>query len=593
MATPVKWGTEFLVNTTTADFQYQPTLTGLANGRFVVAWTDLSQTAGDTSATAIRAQVFNADGTLAGAEFVVNTTTLSNQFDPTITALADGRFVVAWTDQSATGVDTDGWAVKAQVFNADGSASGSEFLVNSTTTSFQYEPTITGLANGRFVVAWRDDSTTGGDTSLSAIRAQVFNADGSTFGAEFLANTTTTNSQSQPTITALANGRFVVAWTDLSQTGGDTSQYAIRAQVFNADGSTLGAEFLVNTTTALGQINPTVTGLANGRFVVAWVTSQTGADNSDTTIRAQVFNANGSTFGAEFEVNTTIIGGQSEPTITALADGRFVLAWTDDSVTGGDTSFSAIRAQLFNADGSTSGAEFLVNTTTANSQLEPTITGLADGRFVVSWFDASATGGDPTDGAIRAQIFDPREAAVLLGGTALNDDYVGTRFGDTMSGGFGNDALVGAAGNDILSGGQGNDTQFGGQGNDTLFGGTGIDRLSGGGGNDWLIGGTGADRMAGGAGADTFVFASATEAGTAATHDRISDFTPGSDRLDLAAIQAGQTFIGAAGFGNVAGQVRYDVASGLLSGDLNGDGVADYVIELTNLAAITAADLIL
>ncbi len=593
MATPVKWGTEFLVNTTTADFQYQPTLTGLANGRFVVAWTDLSQTAGDTSATAIRAQVFNADGTLAGAEFVVNTTTLSSQFDPTITALADGRFVVAWTDQSATGVDTDGWAVKAQVFNADGSTSGAEFLVNSTTTSFQYEPTITGLANGRFVLAWRDDSTTGGDTSLSAIRAQVFNADGSTFGAEFLANTTTTNSQSQPTITALANGRFVVAWTDLSQTGGDTSQYAIRAHLFNADGSTAGSEFLVNTTTALAQISPTVTGLANGRFVVAWVTSQTGADNSDTTIRAQVFNANGSTFGAEFEVNTTIIGGQSEPTITALADGRFVLAWTDDSVTGGDTSFSAIRAQLFNADGSTSGAEFLVNTTTANSQSEPTITGLADGRFVVSWFDASAVGGDPTDGAIRAQIFDPREAAVLLGGTALNDDYVGTRFGDTMSGGFGNDALVGAAGNDILSGGQGNDTQFGGQGNDTLFGGTGIDRLSGGGGNDWLIGGTGADRMAGGAGADTFVFASATEAGTAATHDRISDFTAGSDRLDLSAILAGQSFIGAAGFGHIAGQVRYDVASGLLKGDLNGDAVADYVIELTNHAAITAADLIL
>ena len=593
MATPIKFGTEFVVNTTTASFQYQPTLTGLANGRFVVAWTDLSATGSDTSATAVRAQVFNADGASAGPEFVVNTTTSSNQFDPTITALADGRFVVAWTDQSATGVDTDGWAVRAQVFNADGSASGAEFLVNSTTTSFQYEPTITGLANGRFVVAWRDDSATGGDTTLSAIRAQVFNADGSTFGAEFLANTTTTNSQSQPTITDLANGRFVVAWTDLSQTAGDTSQYAIRAQLFDADGATFGPEFLVNTTTALAQISPTVTGLANGRFVVAWVTSQTGADNSDTTIRSQVFNADGSTFGAEFEANTTIVGVQIAPTITALADGRFVVAWEDDSATGGDTAFSAIRGQLFNADGSTSGAEFLVNTTTANSQTEPTITALADGRFVVSWFDASATGGDPTDGAIRAQIFDPREAAVVLVGTALNDDHVGTRFGDQLSGGFGTDTLAGAAGADILNGGNGNDVLFGGAGNDTLFGGAAGDRLSGGSGLDRLIGGEGADRMAGGSGADVFVFATATEAGSIAKHDRISDFTAGSDRLDLAAIQAGQTFIGAAGFGNVAGQVRYDLATGLLTGDLNGNGVADYAIELTNFAAITGADLIL
>jgi len=33
------------------------------------------------------------------------------------------------------------------------------------------------------------------------------------------------------------------------------------------------------------------------------------------------------------------------------------------------------------------GAEFLVNTTTRNSQWEPTVTGLADGRFVVAWSD--------------------------------------------------------------------------------------------------------------------------------------------------------------------------------------------------------------
>ena len=99
--------------------------------------------------------------------------------------------------------------------------------------------------------------------------------------------------------------------------------------------------------------------------------------------------------------------------------------------------------------------------------------------------------------------------------------------------------------------------------------------------------------MTGGAGADVFVFSTAAEAGTIAKHDKISDFTAGSDHLDLAAIQAGQTFIGGAVFSNVAGQVRYDVASGLLTGDVNGDGVADYVIELTNLAAITGMDLIL
>ena len=162
-----------------------------------------------------------------------------------------------------------------------------------------------------------------------------------------------------------------------------------------------------------------------------------------------------------------------------------------------------------------------------------------------------------------------------------------------MSGGLGNDTLAGASGADLLTGGKGADLLFGGAGNDTLLGGSGGDRLLGGGGNDVLNGGAAADRMAGGTGADVFVFSTAAEAGTVATHDRISDFTAGSDHLDLAAIQPGQTFIGATAFGNVAGQVRYDVASGLLTGDLNGNGVADYAIELTNHSAITGADLIL
>ena len=95
MATPVKWGSEFLVNTTTASAQYEPTLAALSDGRFVAAWTDFSLSTGDTSGSAVFAQVFNADGSKSGAEFLVNTTTNSFQEQPTLTALTEGRFVAA------------------------------------------------------------------------------------------------------------------------------------------------------------------------------------------------------------------------------------------------------------------------------------------------------------------------------------------------------------------------------------------------------------------------------------------------------------------------------------------------------------------
>ncbi|MEH2590705.1 beta strand repeat-containing protein [Bradyrhizobium sp. AZCC 1721] len=393
-------GSEFLVNTTTAGNQVDPTITVLADGRFVVAWADASRTGGDTDGDALRAQMFNADGSLSGSEFLVNTTTASNQFDPSITALADGRFVIAWTDNSP---GQTLYAVRAQIFNVNGSPSGSEFLVNSTAAS-QRDPAITALPGGRFVVAWVDVSSGSG---YWAVRAQVFNADGTPSGSELLVTTSTARVQDLPTITALADGRFVVAWTDLSQTGGDTSGTAVRAQVFNADGTPSGSEFLVNTTTASSQVAFTITALAGGRFVVAWTDfSQTGGDTSSAAVRAQVFNADGTPFGSELLVNTTTTSHQESPTISALADGRFVVVWTDLSQTGGDTSGAAVRAQVFNADGTPSGSEFLVNTTTISDQAGPTITSLSDGRFVIAWSDRSQTGDDTSLIAVRAQIFE-------------------------------------------------------------------------------------------------------------------------------------------------------------------------------------------
>jgi len=709
MPTPFRSGPEFLVNTTTEIFQFQPAITALADGRFVVAWTDDSRTGGDTSSFAIRAQIFDADGSRSGAEFLVNSTTDVGQSSPAITALADGRFVVAWTDGSQTGGDTSSSAVRAQVFEADGRRSGAEFLVNSTTVNAQFESAITALADGRFVVAWTDVSQTGADTSSSAVRAQVFEADGRRSGAEFLVNGTTLNDQFQPAITALADGRFVVAWTDDSQTGADTSSYAVRAQVFEADGRRSGAEFLVNSTTQALQFEPTITALADGRFVVAWTdTSETLGDTSSYAIRAQVFEADGRRSGVEFVVNSTTLSAQLEPTITALADGRFVAAWTDGSLTGADTSSSAVRAQVFEADGRRSGAEFLVNSTTASTQFEPTITALADGRFAVAWTDDSRTGADTSLYAVRAQMFDPRVAAVSLIGSLLPDSFVGTLYGDTISGFYGNDTiwgmagedlLMGEAGNDLLFGGAGNDRLFGGDGNDRLFGGAGSDQLYGGagndvldggagpdlmvggtgndvyvvdtpgdlvieeagggidrvesatislslanyphvenarlsgarplnltgndeanvltgnsaanrirgeGGNDLLFGGAGNDSLFGGAGNDTlrggtgtdllnggpgtddFVFATAAEAGRGRSRDRITDFQPGFDHVDLSGFLPGGVFIGAAAFSGVAGQVRY--RSGIVSGDVNGDGTADFQIGLDGAPVITAGD---
>jgi hypothetical protein len=83
--------------------------------------------------------------------------------------------------------------------------------------------------------------------------------------------------------------------------------------------------------------------------------------------------------GGEVLANTSTLGHQDGAEIDYLSDGRFVLVWRDASHSGGDTSGTAIRAQIFNPDGSKSGTEFLVNTVTAGDQLTPGVAALAGG----------------------------------------------------------------------------------------------------------------------------------------------------------------------------------------------------------------------
>lgn len=110
----------------------------------------------------------------------------------------------------------------------------------------------------------------------------------------------------------------------------------------------------------------------------------------------------------------------------------------------------------------------------------------------------------------------------------------GTSFDDTMTGGGGADWLVAGFGDDRLSGGGRADTLAGGEGRDTLSGGAGSDLLDGGDGSDLLNGGAGNDLVVTGAGADRVVF------GPGGGQDRVTDFTPGEDRLVLSGVAAEQ-----------------------------------------------------
>ena len=160
-----------------------------------------------------------------GAEFTANTTKAGGQYFSTVSTFADGGYVISWTDTSYTevGPDASSSQIRAQVFDANNHKVGTEFQVNTTVAGGQYRSQIAILASGDFVITWEDQGETGGDTSGEATRAQMYHRDGTKIGGEFIVNTSTTGDQGEPAITALSNGGFVVTWNDGSGTGGDTS----------------------------------------------------------------------------------------------------------------------------------------------------------------------------------------------------------------------------------------------------------------------------------------------------------------------------------------------------------------------------------
>ena len=62
----------------------------------------------------------------------------------------------------------------------------------------------------------------------------------------------------------------MVTWDSNGGTGGDTSSYSLQGQRYDANGSTVGSEFQVNTTTTTNQVFSAVAAIEDGDFVVVW-----------------------------------------------------------------------------------------------------------------------------------------------------------------------------------------------------------------------------------------------------------------------------------------------------------------------------------
>jgi len=321
--------------------------------------------------------------------------------------------------------------------------------------------------------------------------------------------------------------------------------------------------------------------------------------------------------------DTLDFSGYSEDQWIRLGDGQF-------SDVGGLTKNVAIAqgANIEDAKGG-SGNDHLIGNDIANH-----LYGNCGDDYLNGGRDADILeGGEGNDTLIGGSGSD-----VMLGGLG-DDDYYVDEVGDAVSdfvgistGPNGTGSLAGSgpvtnvnAGIDTVRTSLGSYTlgkfmenltatrweNFTGTGNElgnVITGNDGADTLKGLAGADILIGGKGRDVLYGGSEADVFLFKSLTDTGTtSSTRDVIADFRLDHDRIDLSAIDARSNvggndifrFVDNRAFSGLSGELHYvsrtvaGVSSTIVEGDVNGDRLADFQIELSGRYTLVAADFVL
>jgi hypothetical protein len=282
--------TDLVVSTFTNNFQINPAVTVLNNSNVVVVWGSFDQV-NSNSLQDVYFKILSPTGQTISNQFLVNVFTNFNQRTPAVTALQNGGFVVTWVSEqermlapnwgssdspsgtsgtfAAPSVD-----IYARLYAGTGVPASGEILVNTDSNPCA-NPAVAAAADGSFMVAW-DAFDRGYQTNSWDVYARPFSSAGAG-GTTLRVNTYLPNDQYAPRISVIG-GDYMIVWTSQGQDG---SREGVFGQFVHEDGTLVGGEFQVNTTTISRQIEPVVTSDGANQFLVAWASYTGQPDNFD------------------------------------------------------------------------------------------------------------------------------------------------------------------------------------------------------------------------------------------------------------------------------------------------------------------------
>ena len=278
-----------------------------ASGNFVVAW---------TQANDVTMRRYLADGTAVDpADVVVNTTGSDVQQNPSIRMNDSGDFIIAW---EGNGASSEGIFVRQGSFV--GGLIGTDITVD--TTAAAHDPSVGIADSGDFVVVWDDGA---GD-----VRFQQYNSAGVPQNSGQVDGLLQL-SAGGAAVDMSGDGRFTVVYRNT------LLDIGVYARQFDAAGNPLSSEILVNTSTSGDQTNPSITMDDTGAFIVVWEGAGVQPANVDADgVFGQKFDASGTKIGGEFLINQSTANVQDRASVASVDGDSFVVVWTGNDGTQND-----------------------------------------------------------------------------------------------------------------------------------------------------------------------------------------------------------------------------------------------------------------
>jgi hypothetical protein len=325
-----------------------------------------------------------------GTEAQVPADPAGSQTAPATAVAPSGGALVVWQSAGAGGEDSD---VLARAYGPDGAPLGPELVVNTHLAGCQQVPDVAAARDGTFTVVWQSE---GQDGDGSGVFVRRFAADGTPLGTEGQVNSTTAGDQRSPHVAHDAAGNFVVVWESLGQDG---DGWSVVARRFGASGP-LSSEVIVPTATGGHQRHPDLAFQPTGQVIFAWE----GPDGEGSGIFLRRFEGTlGAADPVAVQAHASAAGVQRFPALGIDASGNVIAFWESASPGG---SGSRIRARRFDRFLAPVAAEVAADTGSSGPAFRPAVESAGSGDFLALWEEWSS---DQSGPGVVVRSFDFRE----------------------------------------------------------------------------------------------------------------------------------------------------------------------------------------